>query len=341
MWFPGEQVGCTCESLEDRATMIDYQFGISAIDAHYTRPIMAAIHLVVEDGRCAIIDAANNAALPHVLETLSAKGLALETVDYLILTHVHLDHAGGAGLLMQRLPNARLVVHPRGARHMADPAKLIEGSEAVYGKEAFARLYGTVLPIAVARMIEAPDGFSVELGSHGRRLSFVDTPGHARHHMAVHDNVSGHLFTGDTFGLSYREFDVVGRPSIFPSTSPVQFNPEQAHRSIDRILAYHPQAVYVTHFGQVHDVERLGQDMHRLIDAHAAIAQAEMAIGKDGGRPERLRKAVFQLACEERVRQGWPVSEGRMFEVLGLDLELNAAGLESWIDGQEGQVVRR
>ena len=312
--------------------MIDYEFGISALDSHYTRPIMDAIHLVVEQGRCAIVDAANNAAVPHILEALRAKGLAPTDVDYLILTHVHLDHAGGAGLLMTHLPHARAVVHPRGSRHMADPAKLVEGATAVYGQAAIARLYGAILPIPVERMIEAPHGSSVPLGDAGRLLEFIDTPGHARHHLCVRDSLSGHFFTGDTFGLSYRELDVAGRPSIFPTTSPVQFDPQAAHASIDAILAYRPAAVYLTHFAQVRDVERLGADMHRLIDAHVAIAQAEFGHPNDAARHARLQHAVLQLAREERRRQGWTVSEACMLEVLGIDLELNAAGLGCWID---------
>ncbi len=312
--------------------IIDYDFGISALDSLYERPIMAAIHLIVEDGRCAIVDTASNSAVPRVLAALQAKGLALTAVDYVVLTHIHLDHAGGAGLLMSLLPNARLVVHPRGARHMRDPAALIEGVNAVYGAENARRLYGDILPIPGERIFEAPDGGSVPLGNQGRRLEFIDTPGHAKHHMAIRDTLSGHVFTGDTFGLSYREFDVDGRPSILPTTSPVQFDPVAAHRSIDAILACKPGAVYLTHYSQVRDVERLGADMHRLIDAHAALAEAERGKPADAARHARIKAGVTALVLAERQRQGWTVSVEKMFEVLAMDIELNAAGLGCWLD---------
>src|SRR5690606_23693744 len=147
---------------------------------------------------------------------LEAAGLTPADVDWLILTHVHLDHAGGAGELMACLPNARLVVHPRGARHMIDPSKLWAGALAVYGEEEMQRSYGTLRPIPAERVVEAPDGHVVELA--GRALRCLDTPGHARHHNAIHDEPSGCVFTGDTFGLSYRELDSARGPFVIPTT---------------------------------------------------------------------------------------------------------------------------
>src|SRR5690606_20245617 len=143
-----------------------------------------------------------------VMEALQARGLAAEDVAYVCVTHVHLDHAGGAGALMHRLPCARLVVHPRGARHMADPSRLVASARAVYGEVEFARIYGDIRAVDAARIVEAPDGLVLELNS--RPLRFLDTPGHARHHYCIFDEVSRSFFTGDTFGLSYREFDVDG-----------------------------------------------------------------------------------------------------------------------------------
>ncbi|HXD51368.1 MAG TPA: MBL fold metallo-hydrolase, partial [Burkholderiales bacterium] len=187
------------------ADVIDYEFGISAIDSGYQRPRLDAIHLIVENGRAAIVDTGVNSSVPHVLAALSAKGIAPAQVDYVVLTHIHLDHAGGAGLLLSQLPNAMLTVHPRGARHIIDPAKLIASTEAVYGADAMARTYGRIVPVPRERVIETPHGASISLN--GRELAFYDTPGHARHHVCALDAKSGHLFAGDTFGLSYRELD--------------------------------------------------------------------------------------------------------------------------------------
>ncbi|TXT21253.1 MAG: beta-lactamase-like protein [bacterium] len=180
---------------------IQHEHGIVTLDADYLRPGLAAVHLIVEDGGVAIVDTGTNHAVPSVLAELRGLGLGPEAVDYVIVTHVHLDHAGAAGALLQNCPNAKLVVHPKGARHMIDPAKLVAGSIAVYGREHFYAHYGDIVPAPAERVIEAGDGFRLDF--RGRTLSFLDTPGHARHHYCIHDQRSNSLFTGDTFGISY------------------------------------------------------------------------------------------------------------------------------------------
>ena len=173
----------------------NYGNGIVAFDAGYVRPILAAIHLVVENGRVAFIDTGSNDALPNAQAALQRLGLDVTAVDYVILTHIHLDHAGGAGSMMAAFPNARLVVHPRGARHMAEPARLVAGVTQVYGEEYVRRVYGEIVPTPAERIVEAHDGHVVELA--GRELLCLDTPGHARHHICIVDRKTGGIFSGD------------------------------------------------------------------------------------------------------------------------------------------------
>ena len=308
--------------------LTDYDFGIAAIDSGYGRPRLNAIHLIVEGDRAALVDTGVNSSVPRVLAALAAKGLAPEQVEYVFLTHVHLDHAGGAGELMRQLPRARLTVHPRGARHMADPSRLVAGTVAVYGEAATRKIYGTVIPVAPERIVETPEGTVLALGQ--RELRFLDTPGHARHHVAIVDGRSGHVFTGDTFGLSYRELDCGGRQFVIPTTSPVQFDPAAAIRSVERIAALAPPAIYVTHYSQVRDIPRLASDMRRLIEAHAALAHAARDAGT--GRAERLRAGVERIVLEEARRQGWALRDDEILAVLGGDIELNAQGLACWLD---------
>ena len=310
------------------AHVTDYDDGISAVDAEFIRPHATSVHLIIEKGRAAIVDTGSNHAVPVVLEALAGKGLAPEDVDYVVLTHIHLDHAGGAGLLMTRLPNAKLTVHPRGARHIADPRRLIEGTIAVYGEEAARRLYGDIVPVPAARIIETPDGARVSLN--GRELKFIDTPGHARHCVSIVDGRTGHVFAGDTFGLSYRELDVDGKCFIFPTTSPVQFDPPTLHRSIDMLTSYNPSAVYVTHYSQVHDVPRLAADLHRLLHAHERLALEAKDLG--AARHERLKDGITRMVIEESRRQGWTLAEDRLLELLAVDIGLNAQGLGDWLD---------
>ncbi len=308
--------------------VIDYEYGISAIDSGYHRPMLDAIHLMVEGDRAAIIDTGTNYSVPLVLAAMRAKGLRPEQVDYVILTHIHLDHAGGAGRFMREFPNAMLTVHPRGARHMADPSRLIAGTVAVYGEEPTRRMYGDILPVPAGRILETPHAASIRLN--GRELQFLDTPGHARHHVAIVDTRSGHIFAGDVFGLSYREMDQDGRQFIIPTTSPVQFDPEPYHRSIDLVLGMKPEAVYVTHYSQIRDIQAKGAVLHRLVDAHAELGLRE----KDAGaaRPERLREGVKRIVLEEARRWGSCLPDARILDIYSNDVELNAQGLGFWLD---------
>ena len=305
--------------------------GIYAVDSGYTGPDVAAIHLIEEGGRAALVDTGNNDSLRHVLEALAETGLSAESVDFVLLTHIHLDHAGGAGAFMQAFPNAKLVVHPRGARHMAEPSKLFAGVSAVYGPERAKELYGELIPVPMARIIEAGDGHELNLG--GRVIRVFDTPGHARHHVCYFDTKSRAFFTGDTFGLSYRTLDVGGKPSIFPTTTPVQFEPAAMHASIRRMEAEQPTAMYLTHYAQVRDVPRLAADMHRLIDAHVAIAERHAAAE---GRKKLIEQDIWALVGEEATRAGWTVPEAEWRRILALDVELNAQGLDVWLDSRKG-----
>ena len=311
--------------------LLSYAHGIHAVDSGYIRPQLAAVHLIVERGRVAVVDTASNACVPRVLAALQALGLSPASVDYVFLTHVHLDHAGGAGAMMRAFPDARLIVHPRGARHMADPTKLFAAVQEVYGAEEAHRLYGDPLPIPVDRIQEAGDGFSFDLA--GRALVCLDTPGHARHHLCLLDSRSGCLFTGDIFGMSFRELDVDGRPSIIPTSSPTQFEPEVMHASVDRILAHSPPAVYLTHFAQVRDVARLGEDLHRLIDAHVAVAEGERDSGP--ARGARIESGLWALMEAEAARQGWRLPAVQWREVLRMDIEINAQGLDYWLEHRD------
>jgi len=301
--------------------------GITTIDTGFQRPGFDAAYLVVEQGRGAFIDCGTNHSVPHMLGALRAKGLEVEAVDWLILTHVHLDHAGGAGALMKALPNARLVVHPRGARHMVDPARLVAGATAVYGEQEFARSYGEVLAVPEARVVVADDGHRVDLA--GRMLECIDTPGHARHHLCVWDERSRSWFTGDTFGLSYREFDTANGALAIPTSSPVQFEPGPLKDSIRRMLARDPDAMYPTHYGRIGDVARVAEGLLALVDRMVELAEAA------DGQPDRHGKLVSALRALylDRARtHGVDRPETKVDALLAMDIELNAQGLEVWLD---------
>src|SRR5690606_23818691 len=254
-------------------------------------------------------------------------GLDVADVDYVFLTHVHLDHAGGAGELMRHLPRATAVLHPRGARHMIDPAKLIQGSIAVYGESRFRALYGELVPIPAERVTVAGDGHVFTLG--GRELTCLHTEGHARHHYCLWDPASRGVFTGDSFGVSYRDFDTANGPFIFPTTTPVQFDPDKAHEAIDRIMSVRPERVYLTHFSEVRDLPRLAADMHRRLDGFVAIARRRAA---DPDRGRAMRAELFEYLAGELHAHGFAAGPDRLHELLDADVDLNTMGLEHWLD---------
>ncbi len=301
--------------------------GIYTIDTGFHRPLFDAAYLVVEHGRAAFVDTGINDSVPRLLAALAAAGLAADAVDYVIATHVHLDHAGGVGLLMRELPTARLVVHPRGARHLVDPAHLIKSATGVYGADEIERSYGSLVPVAAERVLETKDGITIDLA--GRPLLFLDTPGHAMHHHCIWDEASRGFFTGDTFGLSYRDFDTAAGPWIMPTTTPVQFQPEALRRSVERMLAFDPDCIYVTHYGRVGDVPRLGALLLAQLDQMVALAGATPP-GPD--RHAALIRGLEAIHLKSLRAHGVTLSDERIRELLGLDLELNAQGIAIWLD---------
>jgi len=306
----------------------DYDHGISAIDAEYYRPRFAAIHLIVEGDTAALVDTGTSFSVPGVMETLCQRNLAPESVTYVFLTHVHLDHAGGAGEFMHRFPNAKLVVHPRGARHMVDPTRLIESAMAVYGEAEFRHMYGEIRPVEASRIIEASDRFSVALN--GRLLLFLDTPGHARHHYCIFDEQSRSFFTGDTFGISYREFDVDGMEFVFPATTPMQFDPVAAHISLDRLMSYNPLYAFLTHYSRIGNLIRHASVLHDLIDAYVTIARKSR--NHATGRHVLLARELGELLLQRITVHGCTLPQEKIYDLLSMDIDLNARGLESWLE---------
>jgi glyoxylase-like metal-dependent hydrolase (beta-lactamase superfamily II) len=301
--------------------------GVHAIDTGFSRPRFDAAYLLVDDGRAAFIDTGTNFAVPRLLAALDVLGLARDAVDWVIPTHVHLDHAGGAGLLMRELPRARLLVHPRGLRHMLDPSALYSGALAVYGEAAMARDYGQLVGVDAARAAPTHDGMLIHVG--GRCLRFADTPGHALHHHCIWDEASAGWFTGDTFGLSYREFDTERGAWLIPSSTPVQFEPEALRVSVARLLEPQPQAMYLTHYGRVGDVQRLAGGFVQLLQEMVDIGLAHRHAAD---RHPRLREALFAMYLKSVRAHGCRLSDADCASLLEMDLELNAQGLAAWLD---------
>ena len=301
--------------------------GVYLIDTLYLRPGLAASHLVVDEGHAAFVDTGPAPAAPRLLAALDELGIAREQVDYLFLTHVHLDHAGGAGQMMQALPNARAVLHPRGAPHLIDPTRLIAGSIEVYGEALYRQLYGDLVPIPAERVLVVEDRQRLTLGR--RTFEFIDAPGHARHHHCPIDLDHRDVYSGDNFGICYRALDTERGPFMLPTTTPVQFDPDALHATIDRLMSYQPQRVLQTHFGPVSDLERLARDLHAALVELVRIAR-QHAQAPD--RRARIEADMFRYFSVKLDEHGYRGDLAQRHALLDEDVRLNTAGLETWLN---------
>jgi glyoxylase-like metal-dependent hydrolase (beta-lactamase superfamily II) len=291
--------------------------GVYVIDTGFVRPRFDASHLIVEQGRAAFVDTGTNHAVPRLLEALESLGLARDAVDYVIATHVHLDHAGGA----------RLVVHPLGARHLVDPNRLMASARAVYGDAEVARSYGELVGVPRERVIETHDGMT--LGLAGRLLQFFDTPGHARHHHCIWDERSRGMFTGDTLGVAYPEFSSARGVWLIPATPPTQFDPDALRASVRRLLSFDPQRVYLTHYGEVTSVPQLVATFLARLEKIVELGQSL--------RTHAQRVPALQLGLTELYR-AWlrehscPLDEVQALHLLRIDIDINAQGIHHWLE---------
>ena len=310
--------------MSSKVNVMNVVDGISVIDSEYYSKDFAAIYLLKQKNKVIIIETGTNYSVPYVKEALSQIGLSFSDVSYVIPTHVHLDHAGGAGLLMMQCQNAALVVHPRGARHLIDPSKLVAGAKAVYGDNKFKEYYGEIFPIDANRVIQADDNFILDFD--GRELRFIDTPGHARHHFCIWDKATKSMFTGDTFGISYRDLDHQDELYILPSTSPVQFDPEALIQSINRIMEFKPERVCLTHFSAIKPTKKA---TNKLIESIHFVSNLAIKYADKNDSESIIYKKMMDYFLEGLNEIGFQNNDYAK-DRLSLDVLINTQGLIYW-----------
>jgi glyoxylase-like metal-dependent hydrolase (beta-lactamase superfamily II) len=300
--------------------------GITCIDAMYMRPGTACFYLLQQGDELAIIETGTSLSVPILQDLMHARGLDPAQVRYVIPTHAHLDHAGGAGLMMQRFQQATLVVHPLAARHLIDPAKLVAGATAVYGEARFRELYGEILAVEADRVIAVEDGAVLDLAA--RQLLIRDTPGHANHHFCVWDESSRGWFSGDVFGVSYPGLRFASGDFLLPTTTPVQFAPEKLLDSIRLLMSYQPQRCYLTHFGEFTQLQAGAEQLRRQIEAYPDIA---LGCAGSEQRVAAIEGKLWQYTQQQLALAGVPGAPGSYQHLLALDMDLNAQGLDVWL----------
>lgn len=301
-------------------------FNIYCIDIDYIRPRLACSYLIAHEGKAAFIDCGTSHSVATLLSSLKERGLEETDVEYVIPTHIHLDHAGGAGALMQVLPNATLIVHPRGARHLVDPQRLVESARQVYGDKKFNTLYGDIIPTPENRVRPASDGEVINLN--GRHLVIADTPGHARHHFCIYDEFSHGWFTGDTFGLSYPDITTSQGRYLLPTSTPVQFEPDAWLSSLEILLNKNPQRMFLTHFGMIENVQSFAEKLKQDLKNYTEMATSAKS---QPSRVEYLQQILTEYTLNDLAKLGCQQDSKQITTLLSTDLELNAQGLDIWL----------
>ena len=296
--------------------------GVYCVDALYTEPGLACCYLLESDGIYALIETGTALSVPNILAVLDTLDVAREQIRYVIPTHVHLDHAGGAGVLLELLPRAELLIHPRGARHMIAPDRLVASAKQVYGEEAFASLYGDVRAIPETRVREMADGSAVMLGS--RTLRFVHTRGHAEHHFCVFDALTRGWFSGDMFGVSYPKLKFARGSFVMPATTPTQFDPAAYAASVCRLAESQPKCFYLTHFSRLSFDPAQADSLCRQLQAYAELGE------RGPEDPEALERAILHIAEGELARLTTPEDAANQVRTLALDAILIAPGFAWW-----------
>jgi glyoxylase-like metal-dependent hydrolase (beta-lactamase superfamily II) len=271
---------------------------------------------LLEGDEPALVETGSQSSVPVLLAALKRLGVNRGSLPTVVVTHIHLDHAGGVGDVAAAFPEATIYVHPKGARHLADPARLVDSAARVYGP-LLDSLYGRLRPTPAERIRVLEDGATIRV-SRTRELVAVDSPGHAKHHVALHDSVSGILFVGDAVGVRLPDAGI-----LRPSTPPPDFDLDQALASLDCFRRRRPAALALAHYGLLANPEEVLAEAEEVLRSWAEVAERAWRAGRD-----------VALALEEAFGKDLaavePAHKDKLETLNGI--HSNAAGLRRWLE---------
>ncbi|MBU8880139.1 MBL fold metallo-hydrolase [Bacillus sp. FJAT-29790] len=316
----------------------DLGLGVSLIDLFDLGKEKRTGTYVLHEEELTIIETSASPSIPYLLKGLELLGIDPKDIKNIIVTHIHLDHAGGVGLLLESCPNAHVIVHPRGERHLADPSRLIQGAKAVYGSQ-FDVLFDPILPVPEDRLVVKEDGDTLQIGEN-RTLTFMDTPGHAKHHFSIHDSFSNGVFTGDTIGVFYPQLLPQGVELYLPSTSPNQFDPEAMLQSLERIEALKIDRIYFGHYGMSTNPHRVSEQIRFWLPKFMATGEKVWLQNLNSTEDEK-NDALFQALFEEvssYLTEKNVSLEQDIYEIIKLDLTVGSMGVIDYFRRRTRQV---
>jgi glyoxylase-like metal-dependent hydrolase (beta-lactamase superfamily II) len=267
-----------------------------------------------------LVETGSQSSVPALLEALAGLGVGADDLAGVAVTHIHLDHAGGVGNVARAFPRATVYVHGKGARHLIDPTRLVDSAARVYGR-LLDSLYGRLDPTPAERIHVLEDGEEIRVGP-DRVLVTVDSPGHAKHHLALHDSASGILFAGDAVGVRLPDAGV-----LRPSTPPPDFDLEQAIHSLERFAGRRPAGLALAHYGLVPDPSSLLEEAQDTLRRWAEVAEGAWRRGEDiaGALDEAFGDEIGDVDPAQREK----------LETLN-GVHSNAAGFRRWLETRGG-----
>ena len=308
----------------NRLFLLDTQFGIAE---------RVAAYLINEPGAgAALVDCGGTKSVPHILAALQQHGVATYEVQYILATHVHIDHAGGVGELLKFLPNARVLAHPSAIKHLVNPAKLMQSTVMVYGQEAVDNHIGAMVPVPPERIEAVSDYQTIYLGT--RALQFIDTPGHAYHHYVVWDATTSTVIAGDTYGNSYANCACPQGYVFTTPAVPTQFDPPAWRASLVKLAALSAENAAVAHFGIYSDTARITAQLTEQL--HFIESFATELDPKATDLSEQIEQSLYahyhqlwqQHGCYEDVRSVLSASR---------DLRMVISGIAYWLQKARAQ----
>lgn len=263
-----------------------------------------------------LVETGSQSSVPQLLAALDTLGISANDLAGVAVTHIHLDHAGGVGDVARAFPNATVYVHEKGARHLADPEKLVKSAAMVYG-DLLDTLYGRLDPTPAERIHVLDDGEDIEIGG-GRVLTTVDSPGHAKHHLALHDSESGIIFAGDAVGVRLPDAGV-----LRPATPPPDFDLQQALHSLQRFADRSPSGIALAHYGLIAEPLAILDEAKDTLTRWAEVAEAAWRDGRDIAAALDETFGADLDGVDPAIREKLETLNG---------IHSNAAGFKRWLD---------
>lgn len=277
----------------------------------------------------ALIETGPSISIPYIKHALKSKGITPDEIKYIIVTHIHLDHAGGAGLLLKECPKAKVIVHPAGKRHLENPERLIQGAKAIYGAQ-FNDFFEPVLPVPGPALMEMKNKSTLTL-SPGRKLTFYHTPGHARHHFSIMDSRTNTFFTGDTLGIRYPQLEESGVHLFLPSTSPNQFDPDAMLNSVSLAENLQPDRIAFGHFFISEEPAKVYRDINKWLPVFIEKGKYVLKKNQDWNALKEILLAEVKRELDEF---GIP-EDDPVYEVIQLDLTVSSLGIVDYLTKQK------